>query len=140
MIVASSPIARCRKPPTFAFAYISPARSSKRRISIIAESHSRATSASGRACAALLPAVRFGCRARRERCLAVEDFGADPQGRDRLDTELGRVRGRGVERARERLALQALEQRRRMDLAGRARDQQRLLVGEVAPARERLPE
>ena len=35
-IVASSPIARCRKPPTLALAYISPARSSKRRISIIA--------------------------------------------------------------------------------------------------------
>src|SRR5919108_6558571 len=46
-IVASSPIARCRKPPTFALAYISPARSSKRRISSIAYSHSRATSGSG---------------------------------------------------------------------------------------------
>ena len=34
-IVASSPIARCRKPPILAFAYISPARSSKRRMSII---------------------------------------------------------------------------------------------------------
>src|SRR2546423_152672 len=41
-MVASSPIARCRKPPTLALAYISPARSSKRRISIIALSHSRA--------------------------------------------------------------------------------------------------
>src|SRR3954454_8442404 len=43
-IVASSPTARCRKPPTLAFAYISPARSSKRRISSIAASHSRASS------------------------------------------------------------------------------------------------
>jgi hypothetical protein len=47
-IVASSPIARCRKPPTFAFAYISPARSSKRRMSVIVSSHSRAASRSGR--------------------------------------------------------------------------------------------
>jgi hypothetical protein len=46
-IVASSPIARCRKPPTLALAYISPARSSKRRMSIIVSSHSRATSGSG---------------------------------------------------------------------------------------------
>ena len=46
-IVASSPIARCRKPPTFALAYISPARSSKRRMSSIVASHSRATSGSG---------------------------------------------------------------------------------------------
>src|SRR4051794_14764973 len=46
-IVASSPIARCRKPPIFAFAYISPARSSNRRMSIIVPSHSRATSGSG---------------------------------------------------------------------------------------------
>src|SRR5436190_8421396 len=47
-MVASSPIARCRNPPTLALAYISPARSSKRRMSIIASSHSRATSVSGR--------------------------------------------------------------------------------------------
>src|SRR4051812_44238855 len=47
-MVASSPIARCRNPPTLALAYISPARSSKRRMSIIASSHSRATSGSGR--------------------------------------------------------------------------------------------
>jgi len=46
-IVASSPIARCRKPPTFGLAYISPARSSKRRISAIASSHSRAVPAFG---------------------------------------------------------------------------------------------
>src|SRR5215210_4418330 len=46
-MVASSPIARCRKPPTFALAYISPARSSKRRMSIIDSSHSRAASRSG---------------------------------------------------------------------------------------------
>src|SRR4051794_12224215 len=43
-IVASSPIARCRKPPTLFFAYIAPARSSKRRINSIASSHSRASS------------------------------------------------------------------------------------------------
>src|SRR4051794_37941037 len=40
-------MARCRKPPTLAFAYISPARSSKRRMSIIVSSHSRAVSGSG---------------------------------------------------------------------------------------------
>src|SRR5215212_1066782 len=49
-IVASSPIARCRKPPTFAFAYICPARSSKRRMRIIWRSQSRAASASGSSC------------------------------------------------------------------------------------------
>src|SRR4051812_39027823 len=53
-IVASSPIARCRKPPIFALAYISPARSSKRRMSIIVPSHSRARSGSGRSCSAIL--------------------------------------------------------------------------------------
>src|SRR5919112_2262432 len=46
-IVASSPIARCRKPPTLFLAYISCARSSKRRMSIIACSHSRASSVPG---------------------------------------------------------------------------------------------
>src|SRR5918997_6108018 len=46
-MVASSPMARWRKPPTLALAYISPARSSKRRMSIIERSHSRATSGSG---------------------------------------------------------------------------------------------
>src|SRR3954451_13901511 len=46
-MVASSPIARCRKPPTLFLAYISCARSSKRRISIIACSHSRDSSAPG---------------------------------------------------------------------------------------------
>src|SRR3954451_11871798 len=40
-------MARCRKPPTLAFAYISPARSSKRRMRSIVESHSLATSGSG---------------------------------------------------------------------------------------------
>src|SRR4051794_28574882 len=53
-IVASSPIARWRKPPTFALAYISPARSSKRRMSIIVPSHSRAASGSGSSCSAML--------------------------------------------------------------------------------------
>src|ERR1700751_1027828 len=53
-IVASSPMARCRKPPTFALAYISPARSSKRRMSIIVCSHSRATSGSGRGWSAIV--------------------------------------------------------------------------------------
>src|SRR5436190_5441862 len=61
-IVASSPMARCRKPPTFALAYISPARSSKRRMSIIDESHSRATfffgSASRRSAGSMLMLVR----------------------------------------------------------------------------------
>src|SRR4028119_700908 len=42
-IVASSPIARCRKPPILAFAYISPARSSKRRLSAIAATPSPPT-------------------------------------------------------------------------------------------------
>src|SRR4051794_9556363 len=46
---APSPIARGRKPPILAFAYISPARSSKRRMSIIVPSHSRAASGSGSA-------------------------------------------------------------------------------------------
>src|SRR5918996_38021 len=49
-IVASSPMHRCRKPPIFAFAYISPARSSKRRMSIIFESTVRQVSGSGRSC------------------------------------------------------------------------------------------
>src|SRR5919199_252506 len=52
-IVASSPIARWRNPPIFALAYISPARSSKRRMRIIVASHSRATSGSGRSCSAI---------------------------------------------------------------------------------------
>src|SRR3954466_1669705 len=52
MIVASSPIARCRKPPTFDFAYIWFARSSKRRMSIIARSHSRASCSGGSSCVA----------------------------------------------------------------------------------------
>src|SRR3954453_1014188 len=43
-IAASSPIARCRKPPTLFLAYIAPARSSKRRIRSIASSHSRLSS------------------------------------------------------------------------------------------------
>src|SRR6476659_1004968 len=54
-MVASSPIARCRRPPIFALAYISPARSSKRRISVIVESHSRATAASGSSFSAICP-------------------------------------------------------------------------------------
>src|SRR4051795_5538750 len=49
MIVASSPMARWRKPPILALAYISPARSSKRRMSIIDCSHSRAAFFSGSA-------------------------------------------------------------------------------------------
>src|ERR687886_343312 len=53
-IVASSPIARCRKPPTLFLAYISCARSSKRRMSIIACSHSRASSVPGSSRAASL--------------------------------------------------------------------------------------
>src|SRR3954447_9178795 len=52
-IVASSPIARCRKPPTLALAYISPARSSKRRMSIMVCSHLRATLRSGSGCSAI---------------------------------------------------------------------------------------
>ncbi len=47
-IVASSPMQRCRKPPIFAFAYISPARSSKRRIKSIFSSTARHVSVSGR--------------------------------------------------------------------------------------------
>src|SRR5919199_2631410 len=54
-IVASSPIARWRKPPIFALAYISPARSSKRRMRVIVASHSRATSGSGSSCSAIWP-------------------------------------------------------------------------------------
>src|SRR3954470_15731033 len=56
-----------RKPPIFAFAYISPARSSKRRMSIIVPSHSRATSGSGSTLTGILsagylvrPALRSG--------------------------------------------------------------------------------
>src|SRR4051794_31079173 len=59
-IVASSPIARCRNPPTLALAYISPARSSKRRISIILASISRATFLSGRSCDACFTPVSSG--------------------------------------------------------------------------------
>src|SRR5689334_19071333 len=46
-IVASSPMHRCRKPPIFAFAYISPARSSKRRMSSIRSRIATAASLSG---------------------------------------------------------------------------------------------
>src|SRR3954452_22182853 len=62
-IVASSPIARCRKPPTLFLAYISCARSSKRRMSIIACSHSRASSAPGSSRAASLSLPPASARA-----------------------------------------------------------------------------
>src|SRR3954452_14653619 len=61
-IAASSPMARCRKPPILALAYISPARSSKRRISIILARISRATFLSGRSCDACLTPVSSGPR------------------------------------------------------------------------------
>src|SRR4051794_37273484 len=49
---------RCRKPPIFAFAYIAPARSSKRRISSILPTIARQVSASGSApTAARLPSA-----------------------------------------------------------------------------------
>ena len=48
--VASSPMQRWRKPPTLAFAYISPARSSKRRMSIIFARTVSHVSLSGRSC------------------------------------------------------------------------------------------
>ena len=48
-IVASSPIARCRKPPAFACWYWRPASSSKRRISAIVSSNSRQMAWSGSA-------------------------------------------------------------------------------------------
>src|SRR3954468_11128594 len=87
-IVASSPIARCRKPPTFALAYISPARSSKRRISIIAASHSLAASGSGSSC----------CSARSSVTSVIEDKvpgTVRPQGRapQRLAPAPGRRSG-----------------------------------------------
>jgi hypothetical protein len=46
-----------QEPPIFALAYISPARSSKRRMSCMAASHSRATSGSGSSCWSALRAV-----------------------------------------------------------------------------------
>src|SRR5829696_3494225 len=49
-MVASSPMQRCRKPPTLAFAYISPARSSKRRMRSIFWRTVRQVSSSGRSC------------------------------------------------------------------------------------------
>src|SRR5829696_1320621 len=49
-MVASSPMQRWRKPPIFAFAYISPARSSKRRITSIFSRTVRHVSLSGRSC------------------------------------------------------------------------------------------
>src|SRR5437588_713071 len=48
--VASSPMQRWRKPPSWAFAYIAPARSSKRRMSIIRSRIRREVSASGSEC------------------------------------------------------------------------------------------
>src|SRR3954453_22136626 len=61
-MAASSPMARCRKPPILALAYISPARSSKRRISIILARISRATFLSGRSCDACLTPGSSGPR------------------------------------------------------------------------------
>src|SRR3954449_2993405 len=61
-MAASSPMAKCRKPPRLALAYISPARSSKRRISIILARISRATFLSGRSCDACLTPVSSGPR------------------------------------------------------------------------------
>src|SRR3954452_6345254 len=61
-IAASSPIARWRKPPILALAYISPARSSKRRISIILARISRAIFLSGRSCDACFTPVSSGPR------------------------------------------------------------------------------
>src|ERR671919_393387 len=49
-MVASSPMQRWRKPPILALACISPARSSKRRMSIIFERTVRQVSSSGRSC------------------------------------------------------------------------------------------
>src|SRR3954470_8683646 len=63
-MAASSPIARCRKPPILALAYISPARSSKRRMSIILASSSRAVFLSGRSCEACSTPVSSGFLAR----------------------------------------------------------------------------
>src|SRR3954453_5912386 len=51
-IVASSPMHRCRKPPIFAFAYISPARSSKRRMSNMRSRIPTEVSLSGSSCVA----------------------------------------------------------------------------------------
>jgi len=48
-IVASSPIARWRKPPAFACWYWRPASSSKRRMSAIVSRSSRQVSSSGSA-------------------------------------------------------------------------------------------
>src|SRR4051812_10126066 len=61
-MAASSPIARCRKPPILALAYISPARSSKRRMSIILASSSRAVFLSGRSWDACSTPVSSGFR------------------------------------------------------------------------------
>src|SRR3954454_3321298 len=63
-MAAPSPIARCRKPPILALAYISPARSSKRRMSIILASSSRAVFLSGRSCEACSTPVSSGFLAR----------------------------------------------------------------------------
>src|SRR5215217_2117701 len=49
-MVASSPMHRCRKPPILALAYISPARSSKRRMSSIFWRTRRQVSSLGRSC------------------------------------------------------------------------------------------
>src|SRR4051812_3828662 len=84
-IVASSPIARCRNPPTLAFAYICPARSSKRRISSIVSSHSRASS-SPSAMPTVVPARPHDMQ-RRENRLGGRPLLPDPFFEERRERE-----------------------------------------------------
>src|SRR5918999_2669938 len=100
-IAASSPIARCRKPPILAFAYISPARSSKRRMSIIFARISRATFFSGRSCDACSTPVSSGLRTRVASFVAtpvtVPGSSADPYEIDHEEERLIRADlGRGL--------------------------------------------
>src|SRR5215210_1313868 len=117
-IVATSPIARWRKPPTLAFAYISPARSSKRRMSIIVSSHSFAAAGSGRpwaprlAISSRVTSIAAGTVARLRRSAAVP---APPLGEELLGLELRQV---GAQRAREAARLRGQRVPEERDLAG----------------------
>src|SRR5919108_5942733 len=126
MIVASSPMARCRKPPILALAYISPARSSKRRMSIIACSHSCAASFSGSCCrcsaSTLIHPRRYSRFHHSGHCLNICPGGV------------------GRELPRNARALQRPVHGLGMDLARRGGNQERVGVVEIAAGGEGLTE
>src|ERR687887_1394913 len=126
MIVASSPMARCRKPPILALAYISPARSSKRRMSAIACSHSRASAFSGSSCCCFCSMV-----------IPTRRYSRGHDRRHGVDVYLRRV---ALELPRDPLAVERPDHRVGMDLARRGGDEERVGIVEIAAGREGLSE